>query len=218
MTCESKYFVYALVDPFNNYPFYIGKGCGDRPYKHLDGRDNGNIAKVKYIQNIRNLGEEPSVQIIKDNMFEKDAYDFESAVIKYMRECKYFPFVTNTVGVKRPPSRRGVKWKPESIAKRSKTLKSKYASGEIVKTISNEQKKRISLKLTGRKLTEEHKKNIAKAQTEKRFEIQDIDALREEYLVSNISRKTLAKKYGCSEAVLKRILSENNIRKYKKGL
>jgi len=101
MTCESKYFVYALVDPFNNYPFYIGKGCGDRPYKHLDGRDNGNIAK---------------------------------------------------------------------------------------------------------------------AQTEKRFEIQDIDALREEYLVSNISRKTLAKKYGCSEAVLKRILSENNIRKYKKGL
>lgn len=217
MTCEAKYFVYALVDPVNKYPFYVGKGCGDRPYKHLDGTDVCNKRKVDYINNLRNLGCEPTVEIIKDNMFEKDAYDFETNIIRFMRENKYFPFITNKTGVKQPPSRKGVKWTPEAIAKRSATLKKNIQAGKTVKVVTDEQKSKIAKKLTGRKLTEEHKRNIAKVQTEKRFEIQDVELLREEYLVQNFSRKSLAKKYGCSEVVLKRILSENNIRKWKRN-
>ena len=217
VTCEAKYFVYALVDPINNQPFYIGKGCGERPYKHLDGTDTCNMKKVKYIENIRNLGLEPSVEIIKGNMLEKDAYDFESNIIRYMRENKFFPYITNKTGVKQPPSRKGVKWKAESIAKRSETLKKNIKTGKTVKVVSEEQKNKISNALSGRKLTEEHKRNIAKAQVKKRFEIRDVETLREEYLVLKISRKQLAKKYGCSEVVLKRILSENNIRKWKRN-
>ena len=29
-----RYYVYQLVDPLTELPFYVGKGCGDRMYKH----------------------------------------------------------------------------------------------------------------------------------------------------------------------------------------
>lgn len=31
---RKKYYVYQLLDPRTNEPFYIGKGCGDRMYRH----------------------------------------------------------------------------------------------------------------------------------------------------------------------------------------
>ena len=59
MTSTDKFYVYALIDPINRIPFYIGKGCGRRAYKHLTGNDTNNVLKVKYIKNIRPLGFEP---------------------------------------------------------------------------------------------------------------------------------------------------------------
>jgi len=31
-----KYYVYALIDPRNNKPFYIGKGKDNRIYNHVN--------------------------------------------------------------------------------------------------------------------------------------------------------------------------------------
>jgi len=32
----NKYYVYALIDPRNNKPFYIGKGCDEITKKEFD--------------------------------------------------------------------------------------------------------------------------------------------------------------------------------------
>lgn len=34
---ENRFYVYALIDPINRIPFYIGKGAGSRAYDHLKG-------------------------------------------------------------------------------------------------------------------------------------------------------------------------------------
>jgi len=197
-------------------PFYIGKGCGDRPFKHLDGRDIGNKKKVRYIENIRALGLEPTIEYIKENMQETDAYKFESVCIKEMRNNKYFPFCTNSTGIKQPPSRRGSKWTPESIKKRSDTYKRNYRLKGIKKNISAIQRAKISESLKGRSLSEEHKNRISQGLIGKKFQIDDISVLERLYLIERKPRKELAELYGCTLPVLKRILSENNIIKKKK--
>lgn len=103
---ENKYFVYALIDPVNNNPFYFGKGCGNRPYHHLDGRDKLNKAKMSIINILRILEHEPQIKYVEKNMSEKDAYDLETFCIK---ESRNFPawFITNSIGIRKPPSRKG---------------------------------------------------------------------------------------------------------------
>ena len=215
MVSESKYYVYALIDPINQLPFYIGKGCGNRAYTHINGSDKGNQRKVDYIDSIRSLGFEPEVCFLQKNMMEKNAYDTEYALIKYIKNTfGKFSVLTNHVGIKQPPSRKGSKWTKEQIEKRSKTVKDKYKRGEITKVISEKQKSDISKTLTGRKLSKEHIDNIRKAQHRLKFTIDDIDYLRDQYINHGLTRVQLSEYYHCTVPTIKRILKQNNIKKY----
>jgi hypothetical protein len=78
------FYIYAYIDPHNNEPFYIGKGRGDRAYRHLDpswhsAQDSPFYRKLyKMLENQH----PPGILIIKDGLTEEDAYESETALIQ----------------------------------------------------------------------------------------------------------------------------------------
>lgn len=142
------YYVYALVDPINRLPFYIGKGTKNRMNAHLLGYDRSNVDKVRMIENIRNLGFEPQAVKILDNIEDEiEAYKTETLYINEIRSWGTIK-LTNKSGLKRPPSRLGHKWSKESIDKRSRTIIESGSRKNV--RMSEEQKAKISKTLKGR--------------------------------------------------------------------
>lgn len=75
------YFVYALIDPRDGSIFYIGKGKGDRPYRHLSEAKSGiscNPYKIRKINNILKAGYDCyEIKYLHENLSEKEAFELE---------------------------------------------------------------------------------------------------------------------------------------------
>lgn len=85
MADEAKYFVYALADPLTNKIFYIGKGCGKRPYAHLREFKNLeiiNTEKHRRIEQIISSGEKVIVKYLKKQLSETAALIIEKSYIE----------------------------------------------------------------------------------------------------------------------------------------
>lgn len=81
--CEKlKYYIYLYVDPRTQRPFYVGKGQGNRIYSHLS--DSNDTEKVKRIAELRKLGLEPVLEILKYGLTEREAFLVESAAIELL--------------------------------------------------------------------------------------------------------------------------------------
>ena len=190
---ENKYFVYALVDPINRLPFYIGKGCGNRPYHHLKkNRKELNIDKVKYIDNIRVLGHEPEVHYVATNLFEESAYSLELTCIKHGKAMG-LP-LTNKIGLRAPPRRKGA-----VMSEQAKQKIAAYQKGRPKAPVSDETKSKLSAALTGKR--QARRLIIAK------------DNLMDLYITQNRTRSEIALLYGVSVEPINRLLKEYNIRK-----
>ena len=114
------YYVYTLTDPRNDTIFYVGKGKGDRAWKHGRLQDRcGNVRKDNLIKKLQRLGMEPQVTIVKEFVYEEDAYDYED----HLTESIGIENLTNAKIGQRAPDQTG--WTPsaETLAKRSDSLK-----------------------------------------------------------------------------------------------
>lgn len=84
---DDMYYVYALMDPRNDAPFYIGKGTGRCAFHHLSQRyelNEHNLFKQNKINSIRRQGLEPQIKFLANDIEEeKIAYDLEAYYIKF---------------------------------------------------------------------------------------------------------------------------------------
>ena len=80
------FYVYILKNPLkNNKPFYVGKGKGDRAYRHfkaIDWKESAsNPHKQRTMQMIKNAGFQPQIEIIPCQS-EQHAFEIEIQTIK----------------------------------------------------------------------------------------------------------------------------------------
>ncbi len=57
-----KYYIYLLIDPFDNSIFYVGKGQGNRVFSHFKNLDESN--RSKRINDILKKGLNPKIEIL----------------------------------------------------------------------------------------------------------------------------------------------------------
>lgn len=193
MDCsKNKFYVYAISDPRTKFPFYIGKGSGNRAWHHLKDKKS-NKDKIKLIDSIFKDGLSPKIDIIINNLSESLAYDIEYCIIKNAKN--YGIHLTNKIGICKPPSRKGCKISEETKRKISNSTK-----GRVGKSHSEETKLKISLANSGK--IGPNKKTI-----------NDIELLRHLYIDMNYKKSDICKHFSVGLGSLNRILNEFGIRK-----
>lgn len=85
-------YVYTLIDPRNNLPFYVGKGIGERCNAHLLEAKyyvKRKSLKLSKIRKLMRLGMEPIVVKVEENVSDKQALDLECLLIAEMRDLGF---------------------------------------------------------------------------------------------------------------------------------
>lgn len=124
------YYIYALIDPRSNQPFYIGKGLL-KNQRHLDHfaesiESTSNRHKFFKIQLLKNLGLDIPVEFLEDNIVdESTAYKREEHYIKFYGRKNIDPhgILTNICLDNKPPNQKGKKQSLDHIAKRIQSYK-----------------------------------------------------------------------------------------------
>ncbi len=88
---ELKSYVYMLLDPNDNKPFYVGKGNGNRVFEHMNrALSDPDISTLKY-DKIREIVDvrKQSVQhvIVRHGLTDAEAFHVEGALIDTLIHC-----------------------------------------------------------------------------------------------------------------------------------
>jgi len=193
------YYVYQLINPKTQQPFYIGKGKGDRAYTHAKLKDgNNNFRKDTYIKNLLEENLEPVVDIVKYFDIEDEAYAYEEQLI----ESIGIHNLTNMVSDARPPSQKGRKKSPETLAKQSASLKgiprTKEWRDKLSKSKTGTNNPRYGIK-EDPKLTERRRLAVIRTKNAPNYELYKTLILR---LNAGESATSLAKKTGVGKGVV----------------
>ncbi|MDI9357363.1 MAG: hypothetical protein QM528_00270 [Phycisphaerales bacterium] len=94
-----RYYVYVLLDPTDNNPFYVGKGVGNRVFDHclcaLKDTDTSN-AKYDKIREIIESKKEVNHIIVRHGLSEDEAFKIEDSLIDTLTYCGIL--LSNVVG------------------------------------------------------------------------------------------------------------------------
>jgi hypothetical protein len=81
------YYVYLLIDPRTDKPFYVGKGCGNRINQHLIGALKTNTKeknKIRTIRDIESSGLSVKLVVLRHGLTQKEAFEVESSMIDFI--------------------------------------------------------------------------------------------------------------------------------------
>lgn len=87
-----QYYVYVLINPMDQRPFYIGKGIENRVFDHLKMALtdlDSKTAKYEIIRMIESSGRSVKHLIIKHGLTQNEAYIVESAVIDILKNIGF---------------------------------------------------------------------------------------------------------------------------------
>ena len=87
---ELKYYVYMLLDPTNNKPFYVGKGIDNRVFNHLAfALTDADASNAKYdkIREIVQSGQTVKHIIVRHGLSESEAFQIEASLIDTLTYC-----------------------------------------------------------------------------------------------------------------------------------
>jgi hypothetical protein len=87
---ELKYYVYMLLDPQEDIPFYVGKGIDNRVFNHMDCAltdIDTSTAKYDKIREIIQLGQTVKHVIVRHGLSESEAFQIEATLIDTLTYC-----------------------------------------------------------------------------------------------------------------------------------
>jgi len=183
-----KHYVYELLDPRDNTPFYIGKGTGYRARSHFVGSGpKDNRHRTYKINKIRREGFEPYYNIIKYFDDEDAAYHYEETLIETIG-------LDNLTNMKVSSKGQDIGWTPseETLQKRSRGLKGIPRSEEWCRKLS-EAKSGENNPMYGRKepCSEERRLAVLKGKNEPNKDLytRAIIAMNEGESADSVSRR-----------------------------
>lgn len=159
---QDMYYVYGLIDPRTNFPFYVGKGKGTRWQYHYSDKsilETANTEKTKIIMELKELNFTPRVIFYAQNIEDEQiAYNIEAVIIKSYGRKNYEKdgILTNITIDSRPPN-----WK-------GKTYYEIYGNerGQIIKDKKAKHQRDVGGYFRGRKHTKESKEKMSKKSSE----------------------------------------------------
>ncbi len=133
-------YVYALIDPRTNLPFYIGKGRGNRVFSHVACALEAPNTNDKYdrINDILNSGNEVRHLIIRHGLTDQVAFDVESALIDF---CSVINHPINNIVLGHGASAFGIMTADEVVRKYQSEPLRKIDDGFILININRTHKR-----------------------------------------------------------------------------
>jgi hypothetical protein len=89
---QTTYYVYVLIDPRNNQPFYVGKGKDKRVEAHYYNWESDRMVnpyKARKINKLKELGYEPKYKIVFENSNVNLVYEEEKRLIAKWGRYRY---------------------------------------------------------------------------------------------------------------------------------
>lgn len=203
MKTENRFYVYAYLDPrkpgkyiygdysFDYEPFYIGKGHGNRKYKHLtEASGNKQSHKLNKIRKIILKNLQPIIVTYEENIFDNDAKILEIKIIKAIGrfDLKLGPLTNLTDGGEGTSGKICSKKTKDKISKshigifHSEKTKDKLRKTRANQIFSKETRKKMSESsignnnsFFGKKHSKKSREKMAKSQTGKKQSLETIE-------------------------------------------